>query len=118
MRRLNLSKRSLENYMNLPFRVMVHADEWDGKPCFIAFHPDLPGCKAPGWTWEEAVKNLVGARRDYVTALLEAGIDVPTPPPVPGSSWNLESVAAREIRAVRPDAKPKALTNVQELAAA
>ena len=51
----------------------------DGTPCFLARHPELPGCMSHGATPEEALDNLQGARELYIRSLLEDGMTVPPP---------------------------------------
>lgn len=69
----------LDYYMRLPYEVEVGPDECDDQPCYMALHPELYGCMAQGDTPEEALSNLKAAREDYITALLEEGVEVPLP---------------------------------------
>jgi len=46
---------------------------------YIASYVELPGCKAQGFTKEEAITNLGEASIDYIYALLESGLEVPPP---------------------------------------
>lgn len=50
-----------------------------GEPVHMLRHPELPGCKAQGKSFEEARANLADARIDYIYALLEMGLPVPDP---------------------------------------
>ena len=63
----------------LPYAIEVEADECDAKLCYVARHPELPGCMAQGWTPQEAVAELQEARELYIVGLLEHGLDVPRP---------------------------------------
>lgn len=38
----------------------------DGRPCWVAEAPDLPGCVAYGRNEDEAKQNLAAARRVYL----------------------------------------------------
>lgn len=49
----------------------------DGRLCWMAANPQLPGCKAQGWTEAEALDNLAEARVDYIESLLEDNLSVP-----------------------------------------
>lgn len=50
-----------------------------GRLCWMAEHPDLPGCFGYGDTRSEAVRALSAARIAYITQLLAAGKEVPPP---------------------------------------
>lgn len=83
--------RTLEEYVSLPYHVRVFQDSWDDQICYMAYHHELPGCKAQGATWQEAIASLNEARRDYIAALLEDGMEIPCPQPLnaPPSAWHL-----------------------------
>ena len=51
----------------------------DGAFCYIAEHPDLPGCSAHGYTLSEAQANLAHAREAYLRHLRATGRPVPPP---------------------------------------
>jgi predicted RNase H-like HicB family nuclease len=51
----------------------------NGQIVYLMRHPELPGCKAQGSTIDEAKANLDEARVDYIFALLEMGLDIPSP---------------------------------------
>ena len=71
---------NLDALMRLPYAVEVVPDTTtDGEPCYLARHPELPGCMAHGDTAEEAVANLGEARRLYIATLLEHKQEVPLP---------------------------------------
>jgi predicted RNase H-like HicB family nuclease len=63
-----------ENYTTLT----VLAETTDGDWCYIATHPELPGCFAQGETPEEARADLEYARADYIASLKEDGVPIPT----------------------------------------
>jgi predicted RNase H-like HicB family nuclease len=73
------AKHDFSKYLKLPYAIHITADECGGKPCFMAYHPELDGCMAQGDTPVEAVKNLASAREDYIKALLNMGQPVPLP---------------------------------------
>jgi predicted RNase H-like HicB family nuclease len=64
----------------LNYREVIRPDSYqDGSIAYIAEIPELPGCKAHGRTPEEAQANLEDAKREYLEALTEAGIELPAP---------------------------------------
>ena len=63
------------------YLVDIQEDEAGGKVCFVASHPELPGCMAQGWTREEAVRSLAEARELYLRALARDGLPIPEPQP-------------------------------------
>ena len=69
-----------ERYVVLPYTEVVTRDQTtDGRPCYVASHPELPGCMSQGDTIAEALLNLEDARRMYIESLLEDGLPVPLP---------------------------------------
>lgn len=72
--------KNLSALTHLPYAVEVVPDATtDGGVCYLAQHPELPGCMAHGDTPEEALENLEEARSLYIRTLLERGIEVPLP---------------------------------------
>lgn len=70
----------LEILLRQPYAVEVVPDTTtDGELCYLASHPELPGCLAHGDTVQEALENLEDARRLYISALIERGEEVPNP---------------------------------------
>lgn len=51
----------------------------DGTVCFVAEHPDLPGCAAHGSTPDEAKALLDQARAAYIRYLVEKNMPIPGP---------------------------------------
>ena len=51
----------------------------DGSFCYVAGHPDLPGCAAHGRTIAEARERLADARTAYLKHLQATGQPVPPP---------------------------------------
>lgn len=50
-----------------------------GETCYLAMHPELPGCMASGTTEDEAQENLADARELYLSTLERRGIHTPSP---------------------------------------
>lgn len=46
---------------------------------YVASYPDLPGCLTCGDTLEEVVQNADDAKREWLLAAMEEGIDIPEP---------------------------------------
>lgn len=69
--------KTLTEYMNLPYRMEVVADHEEGG--FIVSFPDLPGCITCGNTIEAAVANAEDAKRAWLEAALEDGIEIQEP---------------------------------------
>ncbi|HEV2474841.1 MAG TPA: type II toxin-antitoxin system HicB family antitoxin [Chthonomonadales bacterium] len=66
-------------YTELPYRTEIHPDDCEGSVAYMAVHTELSGCKAQGATPDEALVNLADARTEYITALVDSGLDVPVP---------------------------------------
>ena len=69
--------KSLEYYMNLPYRMEIVEDKEEGG--YTLSHPDLRGCVTCGKTIEEGIRLLTDAKRCWLEAALESGIDIPEP---------------------------------------
>jgi len=61
------------------FIVINREETEEGERYYIAYHPDLPGCRADGLTPEEAKIELAKARVDFIYFLLEDNLAVPEP---------------------------------------
>lgn len=77
-RRVN-EKKGIEYYTQLPYSILLHQVEDEGKKYWIAEVPELPGCKSHGSTVEEAVDSVEEAKKDWIADSLEKGEDVPVP---------------------------------------
>ena len=70
----------VRQYLELPYSTYVVPDETtENEPCYLAYHPELPGCMSHGSTPEEAVQNLLEATELCISTLLDMGLDIPTP---------------------------------------
>ncbi len=73
--------KNLEKYLKLRYPMEVVECEEGG---YFAQYTDLPGCMAQGETAEEAVRELEAAKRPWMEACLESGVEIPPPhEPVP-----------------------------------
>lgn len=69
--------RTIDEYMRLPYRMEVIPDTAEGG--YAVRFPELPGCLTCADTLEEAVRNAEDCKREWLTAALEDGIDIPEP---------------------------------------
>ena len=69
--------RTIEEYMHLPYRMELIPDTVESG--FAVRFPELPGCLTCGDTLEEAVRNAENCKREWLTAALEDGIEIPEP---------------------------------------
>ena len=69
--------KTLNEYMKMPYRMEIVEDEEEGG--FVVSYPDLPGCITGGETIESAVQNALDAKRTWIEAALEEGIEIYEP---------------------------------------
>ena len=69
--------KSIEYYMNLPYRLELVPDIDEGG--YAARYPDLPGCITCSDTLEGALDNIIDAKRAWLEAALSDGIEIPEP---------------------------------------
>lgn len=69
--------KTIEEYLKLPYRLELIPDPAEGG--YVASYPDLPGCLTVGETVEKAVKNAEDAKRAWLAAALEDGIEIAEP---------------------------------------
>ena len=73
------SARSVEDYVTLPYHLMVVRDDEDkGKP-WSATVEELPGCTTRGRTPDEALNGVQSALTSWIEVALEQGRDIPQP---------------------------------------
>lgn len=68
-------KRTAEEYMALPYAIEITPDEGS----YFVKIKELEGCMSVGDTVAEAVTMIEDAKRDWLTAAIEDGIDIPLP---------------------------------------
>jgi antitoxin HicB len=68
--------RTLRDYLNLNYPIVLHADPDGG---FVAEIKDLPGCLTQGETIEETMKNINEARELWLETVFELGKPIPLP---------------------------------------
>lgn len=69
--------RTLEEYMSLPYRMEIIPDTVEGG--FAVRFPELPGCLTCSDTLEGAIKNAEDCKREWITAAIEDGAQIPEP---------------------------------------
>ena len=70
--------KTIDYYMGLPYRMEVIPDIEEGG--FTAWYPDLPGCLTCSETMEGIVVNAMDAKKVWLEAALEDGLEIPEPP--------------------------------------
>lgn len=69
--------RTLEEYMKLPYKLEIIPDTEESG--FIASYPELSGCITCGETLAEVVVNAEDAKKEWITAAIEDGIEIAEP---------------------------------------
>ena len=69
--------KNLEYYMNLPYKLEIIPDIDEGG--YAARYPELPGCITCSDTLEGILTNALDAKRVWLEAALEEGIEISEP---------------------------------------
>lgn len=69
--------KNLNDYLAMPYRMEIVEDKDEGG--YVVSFPDLPGCITCGDTIENAVANGADAKKAWLEAALEDGLDIPEP---------------------------------------
>lgn len=69
--------KTLDEYMKAPYRMEIVEDPSEGG--YAVSFPDLPGCLTCGETLEQAIANAQDAKRAWVQAALEDGVEIRDP---------------------------------------
>ena len=69
--------KTLNDYMAMSYRMEIVEDKDEGG--FVVSYPDLPGFITCGETLERAVANAVDAKKAWLEAALENGIEIHEP---------------------------------------
>lgn len=70
-------KKSLDNYLELPYKVSIVPDLEDGG--YIAEYSELPGCITCADTMDEVIKLAEDAKKSWITVAYENGDEIPLP---------------------------------------
>ena len=65
------------DYMAMSYRMEIVEDKDEGG--FVVSYPDLPGCITCGETVESAVANALDAKKAWIEAALEEGVEIHEP---------------------------------------
>lgn len=71
--------KTLNEYLKIPYRLEIVPDTEEGG--YAASYPDLPGCITCGETAAEAAANAVDAKKAWLEAAIEEGIEIAEPVP-------------------------------------
>ena len=69
--------RTIDDYKSLNYRMEIVEDKEEGG--FVVSYPELPGCITCGETMESAIANAQDAKKAWVQAALEEGIEIHEP---------------------------------------
>ena len=69
--------KTLDDFMALSYRMEIIEDKEEGG--FVVSYPDLPGCITCGETIEDAISNATNAKKEWIVAALEEGIQIHEP---------------------------------------
>ena len=69
--------KTLNEYLKMPYRMELVEDPDEGG--FVVSYPDLPGCITCGETVERAIANAQDAKKAWLEAALEEGIEIHEP---------------------------------------
>ena len=69
--------KTLNDYMEMSYRMEIVEDKDEGG--FVVSYPELPGCITCGETVEAAVTNALDAKRAWIEAALDEGIQIQEP---------------------------------------
>lgn len=69
--------RTIEKYMAMDHRLEIIEDTDEGG--YVAYFPELPGCITCGKTIKSATANAMDAKRVWLEAALEEGIQIQFP---------------------------------------
>ena len=69
--------KTIEYYLTLPYRLEIVPDTEEGG--YGARYPELPGCITCAETMDGIIANAEDAKRTWLEAALEEGIEIPEP---------------------------------------
>ncbi len=69
--------KTIDEYMRLPYRLEIVPDPDEGG--YVARYPELPGCITVGETLESVALNAVDAKKAWLIAALEDGMQIAEP---------------------------------------
>ena len=69
--------KTLDYYMGLPYKLEIVPDSTEGG--YAASYPELRGCITVGDTLASVAANAEDAKREWIQAAMEEGIEIPEP---------------------------------------
>ncbi len=69
--------KTLNDYLSMAYRMEIVEDKDEGG--YVVSFPELPGCITCGETIESAVKNAEDAKKEWLMAALEDGVEINEP---------------------------------------
>ena len=69
--------RTVEEYMSLPYKMEIQPDPYSGG--YVLCFPELPGCITQGDTIEELMFMAEDAKRCWLEAAIEDGVEIREP---------------------------------------
>jgi len=69
--------KTLNDYMAMSYRMEILEDKDEGS--FVVSFPDLPGCITCGETIESAIENAADAKKAWLEAAMEDGVEIREP---------------------------------------
>ena len=69
--------KTIDEYLALPYKMEIVPDREEGG--FVISYPDLPGCLTSGETIEQAIANAEDAKKAWLEAAMEDGIEIAEP---------------------------------------
>lgn len=69
--------KTIDDYMRMSYRMEIVEDKEEGG--YVVSYPDLPGCITCGETMQSAIANAEDAKREWIQAALDDGIEIHEP---------------------------------------
>ena len=69
--------KTQNDYLKMSYRMEIVEDKDEGG--FVVSFPELPGCITSGETIESAIKNALDAKKTWLEAAIEDGIEIHEP---------------------------------------
>ena len=70
-------KKTVDAYMKMPHKIVVIPDMAEGG--YTIYFPELPGCATCVEKFEDAFEMALDAKRSWLQAALEDGVDIQEP---------------------------------------
>ena len=87
--------KTIEYYMNLPYRLEILPDLDEGG--YVARYPDLPGCITAGDSMESVAENAEEAKKEWMIAAMESGTQIAEPVNMAGYSGQFKLRIPRSL---------------------